>query len=291
MRGRRSNAATALASCACALIFFVGAAAPAQETAISASAHELVERAVQNELRASESNTHYMYLERKQTPQGSSLKQVAETKDGEVSYLLKMNDQPLSADQRRTEDDKMQKLLNNPDEQRRRLKNQKEDEKRATTLVRALPNAFVYQFDKPDPGQASDIVKLKFRPNPNYNPPDRETQVLTGMAGSMYLDTKANRMKRLDGTLIDDVNFGWGIFGKLHKGGHFEIRESDVGDGHWDVTYRNLDFTGKVLLFKKLRIKETSEMSDFRKIPDNLSFTQGFDLLRKENQPKISAKR
>jgi len=263
----------------------------AQETAISASAHELVQRAVQNELRASESNTHYMYLVRKQTPTGSSLKQVAETKDGEVSYLLKMNDQPLTAEQRSIEDDKMQKLLNNPDEQRRRLKEQKEDQKRATTLVRVLPDAFVYEFDKPDAGDPPGTVKLKFRPNPGYNPPDRETQVLKGMAGTMCLDTKANRMKRLDGILIDDVNFGWGIFGKLHKGGHFEIQERDVGDGHWDVTYRNLDFSGKVLLFKKLRINEKSEMSEFHKIPDNLSFTQGFDLLRKENQPKVSAKR
>lgn len=262
-----------------------------QEPAISASAHELVQRAVQNELKASESSSHYMYLVRKQTPQGSSLKQVAETKDGEVSYLLKMNDEPLTPEQRSIEDEKMQKLLNNPDEQRRRLKNQKEDEKRAATLVRALPDAFIYEFDKPDAGQPADTVKLKFRPNQSFNPPDREMQVLTGMSGSMYLDTKANRMQRLDGTLIDDVNFGWGIFGKLHKGGHFEIQEKDVGDGHWDVTYRNLDFTGKVLLFKKLRIKETSEMSDFHKIPDNLSFTQGFDLLRKENQTKLSAKR
>jgi len=246
---------------------------------------------VQNELKASESNTHYMYLVRKQTPQGSSLKQVAETKDGEVSYLLKLNDQPLTPEQRSIEDGKMQKLLNDADEQRRRLKEQKEDEKRATTLVRVLPDAFIYEFDKPDATDPKGIVKLKFRPNPNYNPPDRETQVLKGMAGTMELDTTANRMARLDGTLIDDVNFGWGIFGKLHKGGHFEIQEKDVGDGHWDVTYRNLDFSGKVLLFKKLRIKETSEMSEFHNIPDNLSFTQGFDLLRKENQPKISARR
>jgi len=46
-----------------------------------------------------------------------------------------------------------------------------------------------------------------------------------------------------------------------------------------------------VLLFKKLKIKETQEMSDFRQIPANLSYSQGFEMLRKENQQKISAKR
>jgi hypothetical protein len=276
---------TGVVSLACAL----ASMGQSNETSMSPSAHELVRRAVQNELKSSDSPVRYMYRVRKQTPNGSSVKQVAETKDGQVSYLLLMNDQPLNDEQRRMEDDKSQKLLNNPDEQRRRLKEQKEDERRANSIVRALPDAFIYEFD--GPSDEPHVVKLRFHPNPNYNPPDRETQVLKGMAGHMYIDTAANRMKRLDGNLVDDVNFGWGIFGKLHKGGHFEIRESDVGGGSWEVTYSNLDFTGKVLLFKKLRIKETQEMSDFHRIPENLSYSQGFELLRKENQQKVSAKR
>ena len=259
------------------------------EASISPAAHELVKRAVDNELKSADSKARYTYRLRKQTPNGSSVKQIAETNDGQVSYLLMMNDQPLNDEQRRSEDEKNQKLLNSPDEQRKRLKDQKDDEKRANNLVKSLPDAFIYEFD--GPGDEPHVTKLRFRPNPTFNPPDRETQVFKGMAGHMYIDTEANRMKRLDGTLVDDVNFGWGIFGKLHKGGHFEIHENDVGDGHWDVTYSNVDFTGKVLLFKKLKIKETQEMSEFRRIPDNLSFSQGFELLRKENQQKISAKK
>jgi hypothetical protein len=275
----------AVVSLSCAL------PAPGQsnQTRIAPSPHELVGRAVENELKAANSPVRYTYRLRKQTPNGSSVKQVAETNDGQVSYLLMINDQPLSDDQRRIEDEKSQKILNSPEEQRRRLKQQKEDERRANNIVKALPDAFIYEFD----GLADEphVARLRFRPNPNFNPPDRESQVLKGMAGHMNIDTAANRMKRLDGTLVDDVNFGWGIFGKLHKGGHFEIRESDVGNGHWEVTYSNLDFTGKVLLFKRLKITETSEMSDFRRIPENLSYSQGFELLRKENQQNVSAKR
>ena len=250
------------------LALVLSTASQTAATAISPSATELVKRAVENELASSNSKLRYTYRVRKQTPNGSSVKQVADTNDGQVSYLLMMNDQPLTEEQRRIEDEKSQKILNSPEEQRKRLKDQKDDERRANTLVKALPDAFLYEFDGANP--EPHVVNLRFRPNPAFNAPDRETQVLKGMAGHMYIDTQANRMKRLDGTLVDDVNFGWGIFGKLHKGGHFEIRESDVGDGHWDMTYSNLDFTGKVLLFKKLKIKETSEMSDFRRIPGSL---------------------
>src|SRR3954468_22660025 len=140
------------------------ALAQANETTMSPSAHELVRRAVENELKSADSNLRYTYRERKQTPNGSSLKQVAETKDGDVSYLLMMNDQPLTEEQRRMEDEKNQKLLSNPDEQRRRLKEQKEDERRAKNIVRALPDAFIYEFV--GPSGEPHVVKLRFRSNP-----------------------------------------------------------------------------------------------------------------------------
>src|SRR3954469_2126271 len=119
------------------------------EASISPSAHELVRRAVANELKSANSTVRYTYRIRKQTPTGSSVKEVAETNDGQVSYLLMINDQPLTEEQRRIEDDKNQKLLNDPDEQRRRLKAQRDDERRASTLVKTLPDAFIFDFDGP----------------------------------------------------------------------------------------------------------------------------------------------
>jgi len=101
-----------------ALALALSAAGQTSETAISPSANDLVRRAVDNELASSNSKLRYTYRVRKQTPNGSSVKQVADTNDGQVSYLLMMNDQPLTEEQRRIEDEKNQKILNNPEEQR-----------------------------------------------------------------------------------------------------------------------------------------------------------------------------
>jgi len=95
------------------VVLLAGAlSAAGQATSISPSAHELVQRAVENELKSANSKLRYTYRLRKQTPAGSSVKQVAETNDGQVSYLLMMNDQPLTDEQRRVEDEKSQKILN-----------------------------------------------------------------------------------------------------------------------------------------------------------------------------------
>ena len=53
----------------------------------------------------------------------------------------------------------------------------------------------------------------------DFIPPDREAQVYHGMAGELWIDCAQKRMSRLDAHLISDVNFGWGVIGRLYKGG------------------------------------------------------------------------
>jgi hypothetical protein len=42
----------------------------------------------------------------------------------------------------------------------------------------------------------------------------------------------------------------------------------------------NLDFTGKVMMLKSLKIRDTETLSDFHRIRDNLSLAQGVEMLR-----------
>ncbi len=140
-------------------------------------------------------------------------------------------------------------------------------------IVRAMPDAFVYEYDGMEPGKAglgklgSELIRLKFRPNPNYTPPSHTEQVLSGMQGNLLIDSRAYRIARIDGILFKEVGFGWGILGHLDKGGHFLVEQGDVGDGSWDVHRMSLAFTGKVLFFKKIDIKSTEILSDFIPCP------------------------
>ena len=98
----------------------------------------------------------------------------------------------------------------------------------------------------------------------------------------MLIDPKQHRIARIDGTLLKDVGFGWGILGHLDKGGHFLVEQADVGDGSWDIARMSITFTGKILLFKRLDMKSTEVFSEFRSVPVGLSFAQAIDLLKKQ---------
>ncbi len=256
---------------------------------------ELVRKTVNNELQSSDDHGRFMFLDRKQTPHGSQSKLLVETKDGMAGLVVAKNDQPLSAQDQKAELARVQRFITNPDELKRKQKQEKEDTEHVNRIMKALPDAFLYEFAGTEEGrkdvgkQGHKLVRLKFKPNPRYDPPSRVEQVLTGMSGTMLIDSLEDRIAEIDGKLSEQVSFGWGILGHLNQGGHFLVQQADVGDDCWEVTRMDLDFTGKILLFKSLSIKSTETSSDFQKVPGNLTFAQGVDLLKKE-QVRLAGK-
>src|SRR5713226_545670 len=153
------------------------AQAQSQQPSLPASPDDLVRQTIQNELKQTASRTRFMYRMRRETPAGSQTKKYVETNEGTVARLIAINDKPLTADQRRKDDERLQKLLTDPQAQQKHRKDQQEDEQRVQKMLRALPDAFLYQYDGEEIHHGTTIVRLRFNPNPNSNPPNRETQV------------------------------------------------------------------------------------------------------------------
>ncbi|HST11809.1 MAG TPA: hypothetical protein VLL05_15645 [Terriglobales bacterium] len=250
---------------------------------------ELVRATVQNEVKASTAPTaRHMFASLKETAHGSQTKLYCETKDAMAGMAIAYDGKPLTAQQRQAEEARLEALMNSPEELARKRQREKEDAERVTRIVRAMPDAFVYEYAGTEPGkpglgkEGDELTRLSFRPNPKYDPPSRVEQVLTGMQGTLVIDANKRRIARIDGTLFKEVGFGWGILGHLDKGGHFLVEQGDIGDSTWDMSRMGLSFTGKILLFKKLDIKSTETYSDFRSVPPGLTFAQGVEMLKKQ---------
>lgn len=255
---------------------------------ISLSPADLVRETVKNETRLSNDSPHHMFISNRETGAGSQTKLYCETKEAMAGMAIAYNSQPLTAQQRAAEDSRLNDLIRNPSEIARKRQREKDDADRTLRIVRAMPDAFLYEYDgtepgKPGVGKAGDeLVRLKFRPNPKYDPPSRVEQVLQGMQGILLIDAHKHRIARIDGTLYREVGFGWGILGHLDKGGHFLVEQADLGDGSWDVVRMSLAFTGKILLFKRLDYRSNEVFTDFHEVPHDLTFAQGVELLRKQ---------
>jgi hypothetical protein len=265
------------------------AVSPPSSSPDSPSPVELVRTAVANEVAAAnDDSTKHMFRSRKQTPQGSQTRLYVETREAMAGITIANNDQPLTPEQMADEENRLAGFVGNPEQLRHKHSQEQESAERTLRIVKALPDAFLYDQDGEERGSADlgkdgdRLVRLKFRPNPAYHPPSHVEEVLTGMQGVVLIDSEARRIARIDGTLFKEVGFGWGILGHLDKGGHFLVEQRDVGDGSWDISRMSLGFTGKILLFKSLSIKSNEAFSDFRRVPSGTTFAQGVEMLKAE---------
>jgi len=258
----------------------VCAVAQAGPEALSAAqAHELVDRALANELRAVQDTSHPMrYLLRKSSPRLTTTKLIVETRDGAVARLVSVNDQPLSAADEQKEESRLDTLLADPSLQHHRKLSQDSDTGRALKVLRALPQAFLYRYTGSADTAAGRVHKFAFVPNPAFNPPDLETEVLTAMSGEIWVDAAHERVARLEGHLNQDVDFGWGILGRLYKGGWIVIEQADVGSGQWRTVRFQMRMSGRVIFHTRI-FDTTQEESQFAPVPPGMNYVQAIEML------------
>ena len=219
------------------------------------------------------------YLLRKQSRRLTSTREVVETRDGDVARLLSINDRPLSPYDEQREQARLDALADNPSLQKHRKQSEDQDMNIVLKLLRMLPNAFLYRYGGTGHGPAGMVQRFTFRPNPRFNPPDFESLALTAMTGELWIDAAQERVVRLEGHLQQDTDYGWGILGKLNKGGWIVLEQSHVGRGQWRIVRVQMDMSLRVL-FKTRVLNTHEEMSQYAPVPAGLDYRQAIQILR-----------
>ena len=245
----------------------------------------LVRRAVQHRLDAARNHHPLRYLLHKKDDQHDTTKDIIETPDGDVARLVAINGQPLTAQANQAELDRLNTLANHPEIQQHRHQREQKDEERVERLMRLLPDAFLYRFEGTTDCAGGRCEHLSFSPNPRWVPPDVEASILRGMAGELWIDQAQERLTRLDAHLITNVEFGWGIIGKLDKGGTVLFEQADIGGHDWEGTAMKVKLTGKALMVKSLSIQITQEASHFSLVPPGVDYRKAIQLLEKSGEP------
>ena len=184
--------------------------------------------------------------------------------------------EPLSQLQQKKEIARLTGLLQNPAAKPEFLRQQDAELQRRLRILEAFPKAFVYQESVTEP---SGVLRFAFSPAKDFSPKDRETRVYRGMRGVMRIDRDHKRLLLVDGEVFRDVPFGWGIFGKLHRGGRFHIEQREVLPDDWEITEMDLDFTYTVLLFSRRHYVQKVSSSTFSPIDPKTPLSDAVQML------------
>jgi hypothetical protein len=240
------------------------------------SANDLMKDVVANELTDRTEHSNWMYHVTK-TIEKQKLAQIEiETKDGPVHRLLAINDLPVDSVQQKQEAVRQEQLIRDPGQQLAIKKQNEADERRLKEFVRLLPSAFQFRYD----GWDGFYVRLNFWPDPTFTPPTMESKALQSMAGTILVNPQQKRLAHINGRLLENVDFGFGLLGRLAKGGTFEIERTQVSASHWKTHLVDINVSGRMLLFQTIGKQQHETRSDFEPVSADLDLRQAEELLQ-----------
>ena len=248
------------------------------------TASELVGAVVANELTDREQLLKWICVIEKRAGKETLTEEQVETQDGPLYRLLAIDGAALSPEQRQQDDARISRLMKDPSPLQKLKQAQNDDEVKLQKLLSLMPNAFLYDYA----GVEANLVRVKFRPNPGYSPSSYEERVIHNLAGTMLIDAERKRMTKVAGQLVNRVEFGYGLLGRVDSG-TVELGRVEVGPLQWKTAFINIHFSGRVALFKSISKDQYERRSDFREVASDLSLSDAKDLLVSRSVPVHAA--
>jgi hypothetical protein len=248
---------------------------------------ELLLRAEEKDLENDKQQRDYTYIEREEQhfldghggvkKIESRTSEVLEIYGEQVERLTAKDDKPLSADEAKKEDNKIQKIIDkrkNESEDGRRKRLQKEEKEREEDrkFVLEIADAFNFRLIGSETIDGHDAWVLDGEPRPGYRPKSLEARMLTKFKGRVWIDKAQTQWVKLDVTAIDTASFGW-VLARIHKGTHFVIEMIRVNDEVWLPKRVQAHVDLRIALFKGYDVDVDQTFRDYKKFRTKTKMT------------------
>jgi hypothetical protein len=213
---------------------------------------EIVKKAVAANQAVFKSAPEFNYKERDRTSKdGSRTYQVTMIEGTPYQRLIAVNGKPLSAsrtaeEQKKQDQAAAQRRSESRDARRDRIEKYQKERRRDNAMMEQLTKAFNFTFVGQHKARGFNVYVLKATPRPGYQPPNMQTQVLPGMQGELWVDQKTFNWVKVTAHVIHPVSIE-GFLAEVEPGTQFELEESPVGGGMWQVTHFSMKSNAKIL--------------------------------------------
>lgn len=260
-------------------VFALTAALSVAQAPAEATPGQLVREVVYNELHDHERHGYWRYLAERRLPQQVIIEDEIETADGTVKEAVLTNGRPLGAAAKHSEQERLDHLVASDAEKARLRQEHFDDEKRIGRILALLPDAFLFEYV----GEEKGCWHLHYWPNPQYGAQSIEARIFHAMSGDLWIDARMKHLVRLDGRLQSNVDFGFGILGRLYKGGWFRLERTQVSATDWKTRCLEIHMSGRAMFFKTIARETSESRGDFIPVPAAMSLKEGVDMLSSRN--------
>jgi hypothetical protein len=222
------------------------------------------------------------YLQRKVDAKGDTTREVIESAQGNVARLIERNGQPITAQEDASERDRLKSDLQSSDNFEKHRKRDEDTRAEIMKLISLLPQAMIYSYT---PGQPQmkhadgRQVVLNFHPKPSFRPPTLLANVLTGLAGRVWIDERSHCVTRIEANVLQPVNFGFGVVAKIFPGGTVALEQVPTVGDRWAYSRVDEDLVARVLMLKTIPEKGSITSWNFRRMNALLPYQEAIRML------------
>ena len=178
--------------------------------------------------------------------------QVSMINGSPYNKLIALNGEPLSAEQAAEQNRKEQQEVErrrkeSPEAREKRIAKYKKERRQDHELMTEMTKAFNFTLAGEEVVDGHRCFVLNATPRPGYEPPNRDTQVLLGMRGKMWIDAKQYQWVKVHAEVFRPVNFGF-FFASVKPGTQFSLEQEPISGNLWLPSHFSMQLRARIFI-------------------------------------------
>jgi hypothetical protein len=246
-------------------------------TALAAAGQEDVEAIVQRSVQANNNDWQaapaYSYFERDVQGGGTRTYEVTMILGSPYERLVTVNGQPLMPQDQAKEQQKLEKVTaqrcgESKQDRGERIAKYENERRRDHLLMDEMTKAFSFKLVGEQRSGPFEVYVLKATPQPAYQPANKETKVLTGMQGELWIDKQTFHWVKVEAEVIHPVSI-IGFLARVEPGTRFELEMMPADNGIWLPEHFAMKSRARILFFYTSKNQEDETYFDYHKAVRN----------------------
>jgi len=222
------------------------------------------------------------YRMQKSDSHGTVVRDTIDTPDGTVARLLLREGKALTTKENAAERERLTSLLSSTSELRKKRKQEISGRTLTSELVRVMPQAMLFSLHPGQPqllNQTEPQLVIDFTPNSNFHSGSTAQQALTGLQGTMWISSADHHLIRMQGDIIRNTNFAWGLVARVYPGGRLELEQAPYAPGKYAYSRLTMDLTVREMMIKTVKVDSSLSASGFRLLPPGTTLAEAVHIL------------
>ena len=213
----------------------------------------------------------FSYLETDHSHGGSRTYRVSMIMGSPYRELVRINGKALSPAAQARQQHKLDQITarrrnESPSQRAHRVAAYRTGRERDHQMLSQLTKAFNFRLTGTQSLGSRSVYVLDASPRPGYVPPTRDTRVLPGMRGTLWVDTQTFQWVKVEAQVVHPVWIA-GFVARVDPGTRFALDYAPVTAGIWLPTRYQMTARAKVLMIFSHNGQADQTFSDYQKAP------------------------